>query len=268
MNPDSRSSYDSAAREFEDHRGLPAGVPEAVRAAVWRSVGAAKGRVLDLGAGTGRFGRAFVAATDFYVGVDSSIAMLEEFAALGRALGPAPARLVQADGAVLPFRDATFDIILLIQVLSEGGGWRELLADARRVLRAGGACVVGRTLKPPDGVDTRLKSQLSAILEDMGAESQRPRGHRVNALTWLEEQAAERRSVIATSWTSERSVRRYVDRHQTGHRFTQLPGPVRDQAMRRLREWGTATFGSLDAVFPETYEFELQTFRFRSKGAQ
>ena len=39
-----------------------------------------RARLLDLGAGTGRIGRPFVAAGDDYVGVDLSLGMLREFA--------------------------------------------------------------------------------------------------------------------------------------------------------------------------------------------
>src|ERR1700757_131196 len=56
------SAYDAAAPTFERHRALPDGVPRAVRAAVLAAVGVPSPRLLDLGAGTGRFGWAFVAA--------------------------------------------------------------------------------------------------------------------------------------------------------------------------------------------------------------
>lgn len=257
-----RSGYDSAASAFEDHRGLPAGVPEAIRSAIWASVGAREAsRVLDLGAGTGRIGRTFVAAGDCYIGVDSSMGMLEGFATYQKETGMPAARLVQADGASLPFSDAVFDAILLIQVLNEGRGWRRLLADARRVLRPGGSFVVGRTLKPETGVDARMKGQLAAILTDMRVEFDGAQGHRSNALSSLDALAAERRRTIATSWISERTPRRFLERHQTGHRFSVLPAAVREDAIGKLTAWGAATFGSLDAVFNETYEFELQIFR-------
>jgi ubiquinone/menaquinone biosynthesis C-methylase UbiE len=264
------SPYDATAPAFEDHRGLPAGVPDAIRSAVWESVGVpARRRVLDLGAGTGRFGRTFVAAGDAYVGVDSSLGMLEGFAAQQRETGASAARLVQADGASLPFADAVFDAVLLMQVLSEGRGWRRLLVDAGRVLRLDGALVVGRTLKPEAGVDARLKSRLAEILTGMGVEPDGPRGQRTNALSWLTSVYAEGRRVEATHWFSERTPRRFIERHQTGHRFAQLPSAVREEAIGQLSEWAVTIFGSLDAAFPETYTFELQIFRFpTAEGAR
>src|ERR1700674_708897 len=120
------SAYDSAAASFDRHRALPEGVAEAIRAAVLAAAaGVARPRLLDLGAGTGRIGWPFVAAGDYYVGVDLSLGMLHAF--LGRpACGGAPPRLVQADGRHLPFPDATFDAVMMIQVFGGMRGWRRL----------------------------------------------------------------------------------------------------------------------------------------------
>src|SRR5438874_5216759 len=97
------SSYDAAAQSFDRHRALPVGVPEAVRAAILRSVAASRPRLLDLGAGTGRIGSPFVAAGDDYVGVDLSRGMLRAFQE--RRHAAAMPRLVQASGESLPFPD-------------------------------------------------------------------------------------------------------------------------------------------------------------------
>src|SRR5205823_8435235 len=96
--------FDSSAATFDRYRALPTGVPEAIRTAIWKSTRNQRlERVLDLGAGTGRIGRAFVKANDFYVGVDASWAMLQEF----RKHSPA-ASLAQADGEQLPFDAGVF----------------------------------------------------------------------------------------------------------------------------------------------------------------
>ena len=43
------SSFDATAAEFERFRGLPAGVPAAIRTALWSALGHAPGaRLLDL----------------------------------------------------------------------------------------------------------------------------------------------------------------------------------------------------------------------------
>jgi ubiquinone/menaquinone biosynthesis C-methylase UbiE len=252
------SRFDSVAPTFDRHRALPDGVPEAIRAAVLGAVEAASPRLLDLGAGTGRIGIPFVAAGDDYVGVDLSFGMLGAFAQRGGS-GRAP-RLVQADGEHLPFRDATFDAVMLIQVFGGMRGWRRLLVEARRVLRGAGVLVLGRAVAPPDGLDARMKQQLALLLGEIGAPADRT-NTRQHAQDWLEQEARGTRLVAAT-WTARRTPRGFIERHRTGARFSALPAPVKEEALRRLGAWATTAFGSLDAASVEPHGFELQLFRF------
>ncbi|HXW26576.1 MAG TPA: class I SAM-dependent methyltransferase [Xanthobacteraceae bacterium] len=250
------SAFDSTAPTFERHRGLPDGVAEAIRAAVLAAVAAPSPRLLDVGAGTGRIGRPFVAAGDDYVGLDLSLGMLRAFARGHRA------RLVQADGARLPFRDATFDAVILIQVFGGMGGWRKVLAEARRVLRAAGAIIVGRTVAPPDGVDARMKWRLDQILDVMGVE--RNRANVRDDVLRLLAQSGRGMHVDAAAWTAERTPRGFLERHATGARFAALPAPIKDEALRRLGAWAESSFGSLDTAIREPHSFELQVFRFQT----
>jgi ubiquinone/menaquinone biosynthesis C-methylase UbiE len=252
------SAFDSVAATFERHRAFPEGVPQAIRAAVLRAGDAASPRLLDLGAGTGRIGWPFVEAGDDYVGLDLSFGMLRAFMQC-TGCGYAP-RLVQADGEHLPFGDATFDTVMLIQVFGGMRGWRRLLAEARRVLRRRGVLVLGRTVAPSDGLDARMKQQLALVLDEMGAPSDRTNTRR-DAQGWLE-QAARGTRLVAAKWTVERTPRAFVARHRTGARFSALPAPIKEEALRRLGAWAETIFGSLDAASVEPHAFELQVFKF------
>jgi ubiquinone/menaquinone biosynthesis C-methylase UbiE len=253
------SVYDAAAPTFERHRALPDGVPKAIRALVLEAVDASSPRLLDLGAGTGRIGIPFIAAGDDYVGVDLSFGMLSEFRRRAAASARAP-RLVQADGERLPFANASFDAVMLIQVFGGMRGWRRLLTEARRVLRGAGVLVLGRAVAPPDGLDARMKAQLSLLLDEIGAPADRT-NTRQDAQGWLEHEARATR-LIAATWTASRTPRAFIERHRTGARFSALPAPVKEEAMRRLAAWATTAFGSLDAASAEPHDFELQLFRF------
>jgi len=254
------SPYDAGAPAFDRHRALPDGVPQAIRAAILAAAGVASPRLLDLGAGTGRIGEPFVAAGDDYVAVDLSLGMLREFACRGRHDLPLP-RLAQADGQRLPFPDATFDAVMLIQVFGGMRGWRHVIAEARRVLRPRGALVTGRSVAPADGIDAQMKRRLGALLADLGvdagATNARDEVHRA-----LELQSQAGTSVVAWTWNAERTARAFLDRHASGARFAVLPEPVKTEAMRRLAGWAMATFGSLDRVFSEPHAFELTMFKF------
>jgi ubiquinone/menaquinone biosynthesis C-methylase UbiE len=253
------SAYDVTAPAFDRHRVLPDGVAEVVRAAILAAVGVPAPRLLDLGAGTGRIGWPFVAAGDDYVGVDLSFGMLRAFRERERNGAP---RLVRADGAKLPFRDSTFDAVMLIQVFGGMRGWRRVLAEAWRVLRPAGAVVIGRTIAPADGVDAQMRQRLAEILDEMSVQRDRA-NPRDDVLRLLEETASVSR-VNAAAWTAERTPRGFLDRHRTGARFAALPASVKDQSLGKLAAWATTTFGSLDATFSEPHSFELRVFRLRT----
>jgi len=248
------SAFDLTAPTFERHRALPDGVAAAIRAAILGAIETPSPRLLDLGAGTGRIGRTFVAAGDDYVGLDLSLAMLREFP------HTAGVRLIQADGAALPFADASFDAVMLIQVFGAMRRWRDVLAEARRVLRPKGALVVGRTIVPADGIDAQMKQRLDAIVDESGASAERLNA-RENALRSLKHSARATR-IEAAAWIAARTPRTFIDRHRTGARFAALPARIKDEALSRLAAWATATFGSLDAASSERHAFELQMFRF------
>jgi SAM-dependent methyltransferase len=268
--PNHVAAYDDAAPSFGCHRGLPEGAAELVRTAVLHVIEPMpRPCLLDVGAGTGRIGRAFVAAGDDYVGVDLSLGMLREFARRG-AFGSiadrgSAARLVQADGCGLPFRDAAFDAVMLIQVFGGLRGWRRLMEEARRVLRPAGALVLGRIVAPEDGVDARMKRRLSAILGEMGAAPEHGNA-RVEVEAWLGANAAHAARVTAAAWDAERTPRGFLERHRTGARFSALPERTKDRSLRSLGEWAAREFGSLDAKLFERHEFELGIFRLGQGG--
>jgi ubiquinone/menaquinone biosynthesis C-methylase UbiE len=257
------SAYDAAASSFDRHRALPESAAEAIRSAVLAAIAkVTRPRLLDLGAGTGRIGWPFVSAEDDYVGVDLSLGMLQAFMRRSRTrTGTAP-RLAQADGQHLPFRDAAFDAVMLIQVFGGMRGWRRLLAEARRVLRPDGTLVVGRSVAPEGGVDARMKQRLASILNEMRAPADHTNAHE-GAQRWLEAAAPGSARVIAAEWEAERTPRDFLDRHRTGARFSALPESIRDEALRRLGVWAAAAFGSLDAAQSERHRFELRVFKFQ-----
>jgi len=250
------AGFDAAASTFDQYRALPPGVPEAIRTAVWRAVNAPSGpRVLDLGAGTGRIGKAFVEAGDNYVGADLSLAMLREFVVPGRT-----PMLAQADGERLPFREGTFHVGLLMQVLSGARNVRRLLAEAGRMLVPGGALILGQTVAPPDGVDAQMKSRLAEILASFGVERRAQGLGQVEAFEWFASRARRRARVVAARWISDRSPRGFLARHRTGTRFAALPEEIQHDAIEQLAASAGLHFGSLDAIFSESYSFELEVF--------
>ncbi|HKV93093.1 MAG TPA: class I SAM-dependent methyltransferase [Candidatus Angelobacter sp.] len=250
-------AFDIVASSFERQRLLPTGVPEAIRSAILAAVHVPPpARVLDIGAGTGRIGRAFITAGDSYVGVDTSLAMLREFQA-SSGFG----FLIQADGGQLPFHRGVFDIVLFTHVLSGIRDWQALLTEARRILQPGGIVAVGHTQSPESGIEGQLKRCLRSMLEEMGVQWQ-PQESRREALAWLESSAARHAHARAASWKVSTSIREFLLRHRSGARFAALPGAIQEQALQKLSAWAEKTLGPLDAGFDEERRFELDLFEF------
>lgn len=250
------SVYDAVAGSFDRHRALPEGAALAVREAVLGAVAAPQPRLLDIGAGSGRLGWAFVAAGDDYVGLDLSFGMLQAFKARSD-IANAPA-LVQADARALPFAAGSFDAVLLVQVFGGLAGWRSLLDEARRVLRAGGTLMLGRTVNDPGGIDARMKRKLASLL----GETPRPDNRRDAAERHLAGSASASTQLVPARWTAERSPGGFLDRHAGGAQFNRLPAALRRQALAALRDWAVGEFGRLDVRFTETQRFELRLFKF------
>ena len=253
--------FDVVAPQFDAHRALPSVVAPLVRDALWQAMGIAPGGlILEIGAGTGRVGRAIHSAGDVYVGVDRSWGMLDQFVA--RVGGGQAPRLAQGNGQALPFAAAAFDAVLLVQVLSNIRGWRQVLGEAQRVLRRGGGLALGQTVPPADGVDRRMRDQLTTILAELGAPAA-PAGARVaEAVAWLTPQARQSTHLLAAAWEQSRTPREFLARRPSGARFAALPREVRSVALARLEAWTQATLGTLDATFIERWAFELDVFIF------
>jgi ubiquinone/menaquinone biosynthesis C-methylase UbiE len=259
VKPPKSAAFDATAASFERHRALPGSVPEVVRSAIWQAVRLPMPtpRVLDLGAGTGRFGKAFVAAGDSYAGIDMSLAMLLEFRASCK-----NAFLAQADGRQLPFCNGAFDVVLLMQVLSGASDWQSVLNEARRVLRRGGSVIVGHTVSPESGIDAQLKRRLRDILEEMKVAWHQSQQSRKHALAFLESISKLNTHLLASSWNVKTTAREFLQRHRTGARFAALPVDIQEEALEKLRAWAETTFGSVDAEFREKRSFELDIFEF------
>ena len=129
------SEYDDELWELvpEDPGPPPAHLVEFVE-----SLGRRDGAVLDLGCGDGRLTLSLRGR--HIVGADVSRIALER---ARKRLAGRDVELVEIDpGAVLPFPDGTFDLVLLAETIEHVVDVPTLLAEARRVLHEGGEIAV------------------------------------------------------------------------------------------------------------------------------
>ncbi|BDI61930.1 ArsR/SmtB family transcription factor [Qipengyuania nanhaisediminis] len=130
------------AGEWDELRALH--TPDAeVEAALARAFGDDElGCVLDIGTGTGRMAELFAGRADRVVALDKNLEMLRVARAKLQHLPASQVELVQGDFADLPFAPASFDTVLLHQVLHFAQDPALALAEAARVLRECGRIAI------------------------------------------------------------------------------------------------------------------------------
>ncbi len=100
------------------------------------------GAVLDIGTGTGRMTELFASDAERIVALDKNLEMLRVARAKLQHLPAAQIELVQGDFTDLPFAAASFDTVLLHQVLHFAHDPAIPLSEAARVTRPGGRIAI------------------------------------------------------------------------------------------------------------------------------
>lgn len=131
------ATYDAAmAAAYVAGRGLRAGDVRAWMAAALPYVPGRSGRLLDIGAGTGRFSAALAETTAATVfACEPSRAMRE----VCRAHCPPAVRIVAGAAEALPFGDGAFDAVWASQVVHHIKDLPRFARELRRALKPGGA---------------------------------------------------------------------------------------------------------------------------------
>jgi ubiquinone/menaquinone biosynthesis C-methylase UbiE len=127
----------------------------------WRrsTVRPARGRVLEIGAGTGLDFRHYEPGVTV-IGTDVNGGMLRRARARA-ARANATVLLVAADAEALPFRDGTFDAAVLGLALCTIPNPHDALAELRRTVRAGGAVRLLEHVRAPNRVVAWLQDGLA-----------------------------------------------------------------------------------------------------------
>lgn len=128
-----------------------------------------KGRILDIGCGPAVYTRDLVERDWHVTGVDISSGMLKTASTAAASLPGKPVRFAAAQATELPFRDASFDAVLCVGVVSYVDSVPTLLADVRRVLKPGGEAIfqISNSLSVSE-VDLKVRNALSALVPRRG----------------------------------------------------------------------------------------------------
>ena len=132
-------SFDRAAEYYDRTRRMSPDA-EAATTAMLAKEFTDKGRILEIGVGTGQIALALQASGVPMAGVDISLAMLEVLCRKAGDRRPFP--LAAADGTALPFRAGAFGGAVLRHVLHLVAAYDRVAEEAMRVVRPGGVVVV------------------------------------------------------------------------------------------------------------------------------
>ena len=127
-----------------------------------RVAGAAEGRVLEIGIGSGLNLPLYGAAVRELVGIDPSAALLGRArrAAAGARM---PVGLVEGSAEALAFEDASFDAVVTTWSLCMIPDAGRALAEARRVLRPGGSLLFVEHGRAPEPGVARWQDRLDPL---------------------------------------------------------------------------------------------------------
>ena len=284
-------SFDRVAHDYDATRGYPPGVDQRIAKAIVETVHAeAETTFIEVGVGTGRIAFPLASLGHDYTGVDISEKMVRQLAAkllengwqeYEQAWGSLPdehaanthtawrfrelakhasMRLVLSDMTALPFRDASFDVVLAVHVFHLVDGWQQAVREVLRVLRPGGAFLHcwDEFIK----VDAwPVGETWGKIIRELGGNVKRPGAVvRTDVTEWLKEQGLLPQEIPVVQWEVTQTPREAVE--QVTRRIWSSTWVVPDDlfaaSVQRLESWAKDYFGGdMDTPFKGIRQFVI-----------
>lgn len=159
-------AFDQAAAIYDATRTLSEQARRAVTE-ILRGEIAGRGRVLEIGVGTGRIALPLHELDVQLAGIDLSLPMLRKL--LEKTEGRPPFPLAQGDATRLPFASAAFGAAYGVHVLHLIPAWREVVSELVRVVRPGGVVLIDL-----GGLAPEIEELQDRFAEAAGASSRHP----------------------------------------------------------------------------------------------
>ena len=199
--------------------------------------------VMEIGAGTGNFLHLFHEVAAKLIAVD----VTEEMLAVARGQFPSM-QLVMGDGALLPFRSRSVDLVSCAQMLHHVHQPLPLLKEMRRVCADDGAVLVIDQAAPESYEQTAFMNQLEAIRDPSHAASRSPSALRVLLQTAGLEVVEEKVTVVTQTMSRWMAPGEFPE-----ERFAQVEDFIErfgdETGMRFRREDGEWAFDRARVMF-------------------
>ncbi len=248
--------FDRAVEYYDRTRALPAEVQAAVTALLADRL-QGRGRVLELGVGTGRMALPLHDRGFELVGVDLSEPMMRKL--IENAGGTMPFPLLRADALAIPLPDAALGGTFVCHVLHLIPRWRDAVAELARVVRPGGLLLVDL-----GGAPTSVGREVGDAFNRFG-ELERPRPGCTDADALdraFVEHGAVPRLLSPLTFTQQFSINAMLDR-LGGNLFSStwsLSDEARAVALGKTRAWAAERYGDLDARRSESITIQWRAY--------
>ena len=210
------------------------------------------GSLLEIGIGTGRIALPLLALGYHILGVDISSAMVarlrEKYDAL-RAEQPerqwGTLRVEIADMTALPFADETFDGAVGVHVLHLVPDWRRALDEVLRVVRPGGAFLLGQDQRLADDLQWRMQSEWMEIVRSLGFTVGHIGAGYSTVKAELKQRGLHPHEEELATWETETTPRAVLTWivERTWSRTWQVPADIFEESARLLTERVTREYG-------------------------
>jgi len=250
--------------------GRAAATAGAAAATVGGATGAgdAGGRLLEIGVGTGRISLPLHRRGRRVFGIDLSGPMLDRYRAKAADEGLEAPAVLRGDATRLPFRAGSFDAVVEVHVLHLIPGWREAVAEVRRVLAPGGTLLVSRRLwdrSEGNGPRALARKRHARILAEWGLGTQRigVRGDE-EMIASLVELGGRVEELEPVSWRERETWAEYLEilERRVWSESWQVPEAPWEAAVRRLRVDLAADAVDINAPVTVERHVDLAAIRF------
>lgn len=235
--------FDRAAEYYDRTRGVPPDVAGAQTALLAGEL-AGRGRVLEVGVGTGQIALPLAEADVPMAGLDVSMPMIAKL--VEKAGGRPPFPLALGDATRMPFRDDAFGGCVVRWVLHLIPDWPQAVAEMARVVRPRGVVLVNLGgLKNTWEIVDRFLDAAGGVRFAVGLDPRDPG----SLDREFESAGATTRLLPSIPGRDDTSIGEFVDEMRDGlHSWTwRVDAEVRHRVVPEVRTWAERRFGSLDA---------------------